>query len=311
MRRMLRMTTMVLFAVVTCSQVQAKTKTEKISLWGNNVPGLINTTISETTIPKPDSLLRISNITHPTLEIFFPKKPNGTAVIICPGGGYGLVSYQSEGTMIAQWLNSLGITCGVLKYRMPGIGAFENNATAPLMDAQRAIQIVRTNAKKWHVNPEKTGIMGFSAGGHLAASASTLYKNFTLPQATPESVRPSFSILIYPVISMEDDITHKGSQKNLLSAGATDEIKKAFSCDEQADKNTPPAFLLHAANDQAVPFENSIRYFKALTSKGVKAQLNLIPEGGHGFGGSTPEIVKIWYPLLELWLQQQQLISSK
>ena len=191
---------------------------EILPLW-NKIPGEISAPdYTEKEIIKDGKVQSISLVTIPTLSVFLPKeiKPNQTAVIIFPGGGYSHLSIDKEGTKVAQWLNSLGIAAFVLKYRLPSDLIMKDKTIGPLQDAQEAIRYVRSNAVKWNIDSNKIGIMGFSAGGHLASTLATHYDDKTYESTIKTSARPDFSILIYPVISMENAITHKGSQTNLL-----------------------------------------------------------------------------------------------
>ncbi|SFD11272.1 alpha/beta hydrolase [Algibacter pectinivorans] len=225
----------------------------------------------------------------PTIEVFLPSKRslNGKAVLICPGGGYRYLAYDWEGTDVAKWLNSKGIAAFVLKSRLPLSKSLITPHEAPLQDAQRAIRLLRANADKWHINPNKIGVIGFSAGGHLA---STLGTQFDAPNSFKEqsmdtiSARPDFVALIYPVITMQDDFTHKGSQTNLLGSNPDDALKARFSNELQVTKDTPPTFLVHAGDDMVVPVENSLKLYNALKINGIKTEMHIYPYGSHGFG---------------------------
>lgn len=257
-----------------------------IDIWNGNIPGAIkNDSVKEDTIYLENGAPRIRHVTDPTLTVFNPPegKANGTAVIICPGGGYRRLAIDHEGIDVAEWLNQYGITAYVLKYRLPDDRIMKNKSVGPLQDVQESIRIVRRNAEKWNINPNKIGIMGFSAGGHLAASASTLY-NYRVYNSDLTSSRPDFSILIYAVISMEIDTTHAGSRKRLLGDNPDQKLVKRFSNELQVINNTPPAFLVCAENDKSVPVENSIQYFLALKKHDIMAELHIYEKGGHGFG---------------------------
>ncbi len=242
-------------------------------------------------------------VSTPTLKLFLANTNNikNPAVIICPGGGYAMVSYINEGDEIAKWLNSIGISAFVLKYRLPSDVIMKNKTIGPLQDAQEAIRTIRRNAKKWNIAPDKVGIIGFSAGGHLAATASTLY-NDTIYTSNGISARPDFSILIYPVISMEDGITHNGSKINLLGENASKELIKKYSVNYQVNENTPPTFLAHSTNDDAVPVENSINYYLALKHHKVPAEMHLYENGGHGYGLGNFSTHNNWSKACESWL---------
>lgn len=214
--------------------------------------------------------VRASKVSNPILYVFPARKPNGKMVIACPGGGYAHLAMAHEGFDMADWMNRQGITFAVLKYRMPN-----GHSEVPLDDARRAISIAREKASEWGVNPSKIGIMGSSAGGHLAASLSTLYGE--------DSARPDFQILLYPVISM-GDITHKGSRDNLLGKEASAEAVEHFTLANRVDSNSPRAFIALSADDKAVPPMNGIGYAEALIANNVPVTLHVYPSGGHGWG---------------------------
>jgi acetyl esterase/lipase len=249
-------------------------------------------------------IFRIGDVSQPTLTRFNPMKPNGLSVIICPGGGYSILAATHEGTEVAKAFNELGITAFVLKYRIPSDRTNVDRSLAPLQDAQQAIRLVRKNATKWGLKADKIGIMGFSAGGHLAATATT---HFTM-KADPSvkdttSTRPDFSILIYPVVSMDSTITHKGSRNNLIGQKPKAEQTQLFSNEWQVTPQTPPTFLVHAADDGAVPVENSLRFYQACIKNKVPVEMHLYPKGGHGFGMNNRTTEDKWFDRLANWLK--------
>lgn len=214
----------------------------------------------------------VVNVSSPELHIYKPKNPNGVAVVICPGGGYAGLAMTYEGWDMAEWLNTKGITALVLKYRMPN-----KHTAVPLEDGQQAMRYVRENAKELGINPNKVGILGSSAGGHLASTISTHYAT----EGT--STRPDFSILFYPVITMKED-THKGSKNNLLGDSPKLTDIHRFSNEEQVTVNTPPTLLLLSDDDKTVPPSNSDAYYSALKKNNVPAAMYIFPTGGHGWG---------------------------
>ena len=251
-------------------------------------------------------LVSTSKVTNPTLTAHFPEHPNGTAVIICPGGGYRHLAFEKEGTKVARWLNKLGVTAFVLKYRLPSSKIMSKPHLGPLQDAQEAIRWVRSHAAKWQLIPTKIGILGFSAGGHLAAS---LLAHYNFKTGKKASAKPNFGILIYPVISMEDQLTHKGSKQHLLGKNPKKKWVDFFSIEKQVHVKMPPIFMVHAQNDNSVVPENSFRLQNALNKKKIKNQLVLTLDGGHGFGlGTTPETKK-WTIACERWLKDINMIS--
>ncbi|MDP5228975.1 MAG: alpha/beta hydrolase [Cellulophaga sp.] len=278
-------------------------------LWPSEIPNVIKNTQKE--IKEYTNILRISKVQEPTIEVYLPSKrnANGQAMLIFPGGGYKILAYDWEGTDMAKFLNSKGIAGIVVKYRLPDSNSSSMPHFAPLQDAQRAIKMVRANAKAWNINAEKVGIMGFSAGGHLAATLGThfnekVYENQDAIDTL--SVRPNYMALIYPVITMQDSTTHKGSKNALLGEKPTKEMVHHFSTELQVTDKTPPTFLVHATDDAAVPVENSLLFYKALKAKKVSATLFIYPEGGHGFSfGYENEFLKDWTHQLSRWLASQ------
>jgi pectinesterase len=273
-----------------------------IPLYKNAVPNNKPATNKENSITK-DNVTRVAKVSVPTLSIYKPAKPNGKSVIICPGGGYTILAFDKEGTRVAEEMNRWGITAFVLKYRLPDDTTNIDKSLAPLQDAQQAIRLVRQNAAAWGVNKNQIGIMGFSAGGHVAATAATHFK--FMADATSNdttSVRPDFAILIYPVISMDSSITHKGSRNNLIGKNADTKQTNFFSADMQVGKETPTSFLVHASDDGAVPVENSVRYYQACIKNKVPVEMHLYQKGGHGFGMNNKTTDDNWLERLRNWL---------
>ena len=257
-----------------------------------------------------DGVIRISQVSVPEITIFQPAKSTGKnpAVIICPGGGYAILAYNLEGTTVAKILNSWGVTAIVLKYRLPSDEIMKDKSVGPIEDAQRAIQYVRENAEQLNINPEKIGIMGFSAGGNLAATASTHFDKDYISNPNHISLRPDFSILAYPVISMENSLTHKGSQENLLGENPSQELIENFSNELRVTKNTPPTFLVLAQDDKTVNPENSIKYFEALLKNHVSAEMHIYQDGGHGFGTHFLEKKDNWMDVLRIWMEHNDFL---
>ena len=285
---------------------------EVIALWPAKIPGSIQALhYEEIETFKDKKPQNIRQVISPTLSVFLPekKKHNGTAVIIFPGGGYAHLAMDKEGFKVARWLNTLGITAVVLKYRLPSDEIMEDKTIGPLQDAQEALRFVRRNAKKWNIDLNKIGIIGFSAGGHLAATLSTRYLDNLYPKNDTISVRPSFSMLIYPVISMKEGITHQGSRDNLLGKTPSDSLIKKYSLETQVTNLTPPTFMVHASDDTSVSVENSIRYYQALIKHKVPAELHLYEKGGHGFGLGVKETSQFWTKDCENWLRSHQYIN--
>lgn len=245
---------------------------------------------------KDEGMGRVSNISEATMTVYPAKEPNGTAVVICPGGGYFLLAMDHEGTAYADWFNAQGITVAVLKYRMPN-----GHHEIPGEDALQAIRLLRQHSDEWYI--QKVGIMGFSAGGHCASTAATHF--------TSDS-RPDFQILFYPVISFDDAITHQGTKENLIGKNAKAEMTKLYSNELQVTPQTPKAWIACNTDDKAVPVENSIRYYQALVKNGVHATMHVYPTGGHGWGFNDSFKYKSqWTSELEKWLREEVIPLKK
>lgn len=269
----------------------------------NNKPDVKASLDSETKEggTKNDGFLRLKNITMPSITIYKAAKPNGTAVIICPGGGYYILAASHEGSDVAKRFNDMGVTAFVLKYRLPTTpNLMENNEIGSLMDAQQAIRLVRKKATEFGIKPDRIGIMGFSAGGHVASTAATHFEKPLLDDGT--SVRPDFAILGYPVVSFQAAIAHGGSRDALLGKNASKEKIDLYSNELQVTERTPPTFMVHAADDNAVPVENSIEFLLACKRKKVPVELHVYPKGGHGFGMNNKTTDDKWMDRVENWL---------
>ena len=253
---------------------------------------------------------RVSNVSEPTLTVYGPAvdRPNGTAVIICPGGGYVRLSTQREGEQYAAWLGTLGITSFVLKYRMQEFGH-----PAPLRDVLRAVRLVRSQAARYHIRPDRIGVMGSSAGGHLAASAGTLYDHplgRTGAALDQVSARPDFLVLMYPVIAMDGPAVHAGSRKALLGANPSAADVRLMSVERQVTAATPPTLLIHTQEDQTVPVENSILFYQALTRAKVPAEMYLFEHGSHGMGMRAGlGTASAWPQRAEEWFKARGLLD--
>lgn len=255
---------------------------------------------------------RIANVSQPTLTVVPPAvdRPNGSAVILCPGGGYTFLSNAREGQQYAAWLSTLGVTTFILKSRLQEWGH-----PAPLQDVLRAIRLVRSRAAEFGVAPNRIGVMGSSAGGHLAASASTLWDHAdgrTGAALDTVNARPDFAVLVYPVITMTDPAAHAGSRQALLGAAPGAAERALLSLEQQVSATTPPTLLLHTQGDKTVPVQNSLMYFDALTRAGVPAELYVFEQGGHGIGmrdglGNA----SAWPRRAEDWLRQRGLLARE
>lgn len=238
----------------------------------------------------PNSTVKLNKEEQPTLEIYFPtkEKANGTAVIIFPGGAYAFLAYAEEGTVIAKAFAEKGIAAFVLKYRLPTKQNIRDKSFGPLTDAQQAIKTLRSKATEWNLDPKKIGVIGYSAGGHLASTLGTHFSKNYIQNKENISLRPDFMILVYPVISMNDQLTHIGSKINLLGMEPSKEKVDLFSNELQVTKETPPTYLTHCGDDQLVDVNNSIVFYQALQKNGVDAELHLFPKGNHGFTQRLP-----------------------
>ncbi|GGZ34685.1 hypothetical protein GCM10007049_30070 [Echinicola pacifica] len=246
---------------------------------------------------------RVTKVAVPQLIVYRPDQAiaNGKAILICPGGGYGILAIEHEGYQIAEWYSQQGYTAAVLKYRLPQEDLLNESWKVPQLDAQQGLLFLRRKAGEWNYNTNQIGILGFSAGGHLASSASVHHET----AADGLSTRPDFSILVYPVISMDTSITHQGSRHNLLGEKIDSEWESYYSNETQVNKDTPPAFLVHSWDDGAVPAENSIRYAKAVNQQGIQVELHLFEKGGHGYGAGNADQhgnAASWLALSHTWI---------
>lgn len=271
---------------------------EEIVLWPDGAPGAKGTTEADV----------------PILEVSFPADGagNGAAVVICPGGSYRHLVMGHEGRSIAAWFNTLGVTAAVLKYRVPAEGYPH---PAPMQDVQRAIQTMRSKSSDWHLDPERVGVLGCSAGGHLASTAATHILRGDPGASDPIqrfSSRPDFLVLLYPVISMDVAVTHRASRENLIGTSPTPELVEEMSNELQVTSETPPTFFVLADDDTAVKAENSLRFYLALRQARVPAELHVFKAGGHGFGYRKDRSLPVhaWPDLLEDWLQAESIIPA-
>ncbi|HTE28357.1 alpha/beta hydrolase [Flavitalea sp.] len=274
-----------------------------MALYSDSVPNSIagpDREKSETT----GGIERVSKVRNPGISIYLPAQESATgeAVIIYPGGGYGILAIDHEGYDVAKRFNEMGIAAFVVKYRLPDDSIMVDKKIGPLQDAQRAIQLVRENATRWNIKPNKIGIMGFSAGGHLASTAGTHFQKAYISNPNRTSLRPDFMILVYPVISFSDSIGHRGSRNNLLGKDADDKLVKEYSNELHVTDKTPRTFLIHAKDDKGVPFANSTVFAEQLKRHKVPVEVYLYEAGGHGFGMNNPTSNVKWMDLIEKWI---------
>ncbi|MCD2324583.1 alpha/beta hydrolase [Sphingomonas sp. IC-56] len=268
---------------------------EVVRLWPGRPPGYRGTKIVRKVADQSKDPAHtdrwVSGIDDPVLVVRRPAKANGSAVLLVPGGGYGFLAYDNEGTEQAAWLNARGVTAFILLYRLPGDG-WEQRGLVPLQDAQRAMRVIRSGAAKFGVDPARVAVLGFSAGGHLAGSLATRHgeRVYTpVDAADGLSARPDLAGLVYPVINLDAAITHAGSRDNLLGPNPSAEALRHASVEQRVTADTPPLFLIHASDDGLVPVANSLVLYDAALKAGRKAEMHLFDEGGHGFGARLPK----------------------
>lgn len=293
-----------LFAVNVFAQNQ-----KPITLYPDGVPGA--KPIPKTYVEKLENGSWILKVSTPTLTPYLPAPgtANGTAVIVLPGGGYAGLASIHEGDAIAKEFNKIGVTAFVLKYRLPNDSIMADKKIGPLQDVQRAVQMVRERAAEWKIRPDRVGIIGFSAGGHLASTAITHFKKVVIPNKNNTNLRPDFGMLIYPVISF-GEFTHQGSKENLIGKEPSADLVKEFSNELQVTPETPPTFLVHAEDDTVVPVQNSLLFYNALLANKVKTEMHLYPAGGHGFGLVNPTTKELWFNSLANWMASNGWLSK-
>lgn len=282
---------------------------EVIPLYKDSIPNARPSPDEERVTYDRDSNMIIHNISRPTLTVYLPAKDkrNGAAVVICPGGGYWVTASKHEGSDVARRFNQMGVAAFVLKYRIPDEKTMINTAIGPLQDAQRALQMVRENASAWGIKTDKVGIMGFSAGGHLAATAGTHFAKSYISNSKKLSLRPDYMVLVYAVTTFTEPIASKGSREKLLGKNASPELIREFSNELHVNKKTPPTFLVHAKDD-AVKVENSILFADELRKNGVPVEMYLYEKGGHGYGMFNKSSTVLWMDLLEQWMIKMKFV---
>lgn len=257
-----------------------------------------------------NGILTVDKITKPTLTIYEApnEKRTSAAVVICPGGGYSILAAGHEGADVAKAFNNAGITAFVVRYRLPKDECMTNKSFVPLMDAQQALYIARKNAKQYGIDSNKIGIMGFSAGGHLASTVGTHFNQPVRKELAGANLRPDFMLLIYPVISFNDSIGHRGSRDNLIGKNPDKNLVHLFSNEEQVTAQTPPTFLVHASDDDGVNPENSIRFYEALLKNKVPAEMHLYEHGSHGFGLYNKTTEENWFQTCINWMKTNKFV---
>ena len=304
------MTNMRKFLLVSFTLISlfSELKAQEIKLlYAGEVPGNITCNLKETGKIGTNA----ENVTVPTLAIFKPVNQDRLkgAVLIIPGGGYQHLAMGHEGYAVAKAFNDKGITAFVLKYRLPNNSScFDKKELVPLMDAEQAMLIIRKNAKSWDIDPNNIGVLGFSAGGHLTATLITKYnQKLTADQTT--NLRPDWAVLGYPVISMEDSISHAGSKKNLLGEHPDQNLTNLYSANLHVTNDTPPSFIFHAQDDKTVSVKNTLEFYNALINHKVAAELHIFQNGGHGFGLNNPSTKESWFEELISWLSSNHKLN--
>lgn len=292
---------------------------EIVPLWPGTPPGgegvnLTLTITERSTAPSEYRDRAATNIAIPTLSVFRPANPDGSAVLIAPGGGYSRVVLDKEGYEAARRLNESGVTAFILLYRLPGEG-WAHGADVPLQDAQRAMRVIRAGATRFGIDGARLGVLGFSAGGHVAASLATRFGAAvyaSVDAADAQDARPAFAAMLYPVISMLKPVAHEASREKLLGKDASQALREAYSCQRLVGATTPPSFLCAAADDRDVPIENTLGMFASLRAAHVPAEMHIFEEGGHGFGirlaAGKPAFY--WPDLLLHWLAQHGIVRG-
>jgi acetyl esterase/lipase len=304
----LRVAVASLVVVIAASRSSAADPEREMFIWPADNPA--NAGVQPAEVGSKDWMERIAN--GPSITPFIPDadKRTGAAVVICPGGGYAHLAMDHEGLQVGKWMRDRGVAGFVLRYRC---GGGKNQQPAPLQDAQRAIRLVRSKAAEWGIDANRVGVLGFSAGGHLASTVDTMFDDGDPNAADPIdklSSRPDFAVLVYPVISMQNGITHGGSRQNLLGRDVTDTLAAQWSTDQRVTDKTPPTFLVHASDDRAVPVKNSLLFYEACIAHGVPVEMHIYEAGGHGFGMRPGDLAaNHWHEQLEPWLKKHGIVK--
>jgi acetyl esterase/lipase len=306
---MFKLSILLLFLCVTMNKLSAQ---QIFPLYSGKIPNSKQAANKEKTEER-DGIIIVSEISEPEVR-YFPVTNQASlvpAVIIFPGGGYKTNSLSHEGDDVARKFNEIGVTAFVVKYRLPDDRIMHDKEIGPLQDAQQTIKIVREQADKYKIDPERIGVLGFSAGGHLASTVGTHFKKTHIANDSKISLRPDFMILIYPVISFQDGIAHVGSRDNLLGTNPQKAKADLYSNELQITAETPPAFLIHATDDEVVVPANSIRFYENLLKHNISAEMHIYQKGGHGFGLNNSTTREDWFLACKHWMQSNGWLATK
>lgn len=292
-----------LLLLLTMLHMQQPFSQTVLPLYPDSIPNSRATTDEEVASVR-DGINIIEKVSRPTITVFLPakNKANGTAVIIFPGGGYWIVAATHEGSDVAKKFTEMGVTAFVVKYRIPNLAWMINPEIGPMQDGQQAIKMVRENAAKWNIKTDQIGVLGFSAGGHLASTIGTHFNQVLIPNKNNTSVRPDFMILVYPVISLSKALGHQGSREQLLGKNATAEKIAEYSNELHVTMQTPPTLLLHASDDDVVSSMNSVEFYNALLKNKVPAEMHLYQKSGHAFGLYLKNSKELWMERCKNWM---------
>ncbi len=322
--RLLALLAMIVAPCLPAQRVEPRVDTPRapfdLSLYPGAVPGALRSTVAEVFVQAAnDPIARVTHVQTPDVRVFLPPPSlaTGTALVIFPGGGYSILAIDHEGWQVAQWLNSIGVAAIVCKYRVSTIEGASYRYPIPLLDARQAVRLTREHAKEWGIAPTRIGVLGFSAGGHLASMALTMSAD-TLAGEDAAGVAemrhaPDFGVLVYPVISMHEAWGHRGSSDNLLGVSATLAERRRYSTELRVTAATPPTFLVATQDDDAVPVQNAIAFYQAMTAQHVPGELHIWEKGGHGYGMLKPAgpVAQEWLPKLADWMRGRGLLRRE
>ncbi len=319
------MRTVLLLALVAAPQLAAQGAPVSrapfdLPLYQGPPPGAPPSMLPEVFVPPAKApIARVTHVQTPDVRVFLPAPATatGTAVVIFPGGGYSILAIDHEGWQVARWLNTIGVAAIVCKYRVSAGDGASYRYPVPLLDARQAVRLTRDHAKEWGIDAARIGVLGFSAGGHLASMVLTMSTD-TVPgdnatDAAGMRHAPDFGVLVYPVISMHETWGHRGSSVNLLGASASEETRRRYSTELRVTAATPPTFLVATQDDDAVPAQNAMAFYAAMTAQRVPGELHIWEKGGHGFGmlASGGPVAQEWLPKLEQWMRGRGLLERR